>query len=168
MLLQSHQVLKIADRPIELLMPKGRISLMVLNSLTKGNKMTESKKGRGGRKGRSGPPGNGNARTHGVSSMRSAIRTIRRLGNRGLDGLDGRSRIAKFLRETVASFIEDLGGEENVTTAQRALVDQVAVSMLIMMSVNVWILDLERETLLDKSGTGLLPVVRTPRGQWPI
>ena len=34
------------------------------------------------------------------------------------------SRVGKFLREAAASFIEDLGGEDAVTTAQRALVDQ--------------------------------------------
>ena len=112
----------------------------------------------GGRKGRSGPPGNRNAERHGLATLQ---RAIIKLGNRGLDFLDGRTRVAKALAERQSEILDDQGGEAAVATARRILVREASVSELILMSINVVLLEKidSGESLLDDDGKVLTVVM---------
>jgi hypothetical protein len=63
------------------------------------------------------PKGNGNARKHGLSTLKKAWS---QLGSRVLDG---RSQASVAIRKWRAELIADLGGEEAVSTQQLAIVD---------------------------------------------
>ena len=80
-----------------------------------------------GKKGLSGPPGNTNAERHGLATMQ---RAIVKLGNRGLDWLDGRTRVAKALAERQCQILDDLGGPDAVSTAKRILTREASVTEL--------------------------------------
>ena len=62
------------------------------------------------------PKGNGNARMHGLNSLKT---TVVKLGGRAADG---RYRIGRQLQKWRRELIADLGGQDSITTQQRALV----------------------------------------------
>ena len=45
-----------------------------------------------------------------------------------LDELDGRTLVARYVRQTRAEVLADLGGEENLSTLERVLVDSVVMA----------------------------------------
>jgi hypothetical protein len=63
-----------------------------------------------GKPDRSGPPGNGNARTHGLNTLKTAVV---KLGGRAIDG---RYRVGRQLQKWRRELVEDLGGQDNIST----------------------------------------------------
>jgi len=55
------------------------------------------------------------------------------------------------------SFAGDLGGEENISTQQRTLIELISTSKLLLGSIDAWILT--QPTLFTRNKT-LLPVIR--------
>jgi hypothetical protein len=83
-----------------------------------------------GKPGRSGPPGNKNARTHGMYALKRAVQ------ERGLDAIDGRSALGRALREYRADLVRDLGGKQNLSTAELLLVDLAVRDRLFLESLD--------------------------------
>jgi hypothetical protein len=112
---------------------------------------TESKGIGGARPGAGAPKGNVNRQTHGLTSLKKAWS---RLGNRAIDG---RSPAAVALRKWRASVINDLGGKDNISTQQEALVDLACKSKLLLDSVDAWLLT--QPSLVNARKRSLYPVV---------
>lgn len=102
--------------------------------------------------GRSGPPGNTNARTHGLHTLKKAVAT---LGGRVLSG---RTRVGRQLAAWRADLAADLGGADQLSTQQRALLDEAVKLKLMLDSVDAWVL--AQPSLVNKAKRALLPVVR--------
>lgn len=105
-----------------------------------------------GQAGRSGPPGNDNARKHGAHSLKRAVKT---LGNRTIDR---RTAVGKALAAWRTDLLADLGGIENVSTQELALVEEAVKTKLILDSVDAWLLS--QPTLINKRNRSVLPAVR--------
>jgi hypothetical protein len=54
-------------------------------------------------------------------------------------------------------FVNDLGGEENISTQQRTLIELASTSKLLLGSIDAWLLS--RPSLLQRDQKSLLPVV---------
>ena len=105
-----------------------------------------------GQPGRSGPPGNGNARTHGLHTMRKAIAT---LGGRLISR---RTRVGRQLHAWRAALADDLGGFDALSTQQRALLDEAVKLKLMLDAVDAWVLT--QPSLVNKAKRSLYPIVR--------
>jgi len=105
-----------------------------------------------GMPGRSGPPGNANARTHGVHTLKKALKEL------GSRAIDRRTSMGKALAAWRAELLADLGGIENVTTQELALVEESVTTKLLLDSIDSWLLS--QPTLINKRTRGVLPVVR--------
>jgi hypothetical protein len=97
------------------------------------------------------PKGNGNARTHGLNTLKDAVT---KLGSRALDG---RSSLSYALKKWRRELVEDLGGNDNISTQQAALIDLAVKSKLIIDSIDAWLLT--QTPLVNKRKKALLPVV---------
>jgi hypothetical protein len=111
----------------------------------------EQKRGHG-KPGRSGPPGNANARTHGVHTLKRAVKEL------GGKVVDRRTSLGRALAEWRASLISDLGGAAEVTTQQLALIDMAVRTKLLVDAVDTFVL--EMGSPVNKKRRSLWPVVR--------
>ncbi len=102
------------------------------------------------------PKGNGNARKHGLNTLKAAAT---QLGSRVIDG---RSSLSYALKKWRRDLIADLGGENNISTQQSALVDLAVKSKLILDSIDAWLLTQPR--LINLRKRALLPVVIQRQG----
>jgi hypothetical protein len=105
----------------------------------------------GARPGSGAPKGNSNARKHGLNTLRTALT---QLGSRAIDG---RSSLSYALKKWRRELIEDLGGEDNISTQQSALIDLAVKSKLILDSIDAWVLT--QPTLINARKRTLIPVV---------
>ena len=105
----------------------------------------------GARPGSGAPEGNGNARKHGLNSLKKAWS---QLGNRALDG---RSPAMVAIRKWRGELIADLGGADLVSTQQLAIVDLAGKSKLLLDSIDTWLL--AQPSLINARKRSLLPVV---------
>jgi len=105
-----------------------------------------------GKPGRSGPPGNGNARTHGLHTLRKAVAIL------GSRIINRRTRVGRQLAAWRADLATDLGGMDQLSTQQRALLDEAVKLKLMLDSVDAWVL--AQPSLVNKAKRCLLPVVR--------
>jgi hypothetical protein len=109
---------------------------------------------RGGRNGNVVPPaprGNQYALTHGLNTLKTAV--VKLSGR----AIDGRYRIGRQLQKWRRELVDDLGGLENVSTQQEALIDLAVKSKLLLDSIDAWLLT--QETLISKRKKALFPVV---------
>jgi hypothetical protein len=97
------------------------------------------------------PRGNTNARTHGLNTLKDAVT---KLGSRALDG---RSSLSYALKKWRRELVDDLGGDDNISTQQSALIDLAVKSKLLLDSIDAWLLT--QPTLINKRKRSLLPVV---------
>jgi hypothetical protein len=81
-------------------------------------------------------------------------RAVRVLGTRAVDR---RTRIGKALDAWRADLIADLGGLENISTQERALIEEAVLTKLILSSMNVWLL--AQPSLVSGRNRGVLPAV---------
>ncbi|OFW06337.1 MAG: hypothetical protein A3G20_03490 [Acidobacteria bacterium RIFCSPLOWO2_12_FULL_59_11] len=89
---------------------------------------------------------------HGMYALKRAIC--------GLDAgkLDRRYKVFRALSEWRSELIQDLGGEENLSTQQTAVVDLAARSKLLLDSVDAWLL--QQPSLINTRKKSVLPVLR--------
>ena len=78
--------------------------------------------------GRSGPPGNRNSVKHGYYSLIKLVRS--RHG-----ALDKRTILGKMVIATMHNLESDLGGADNLSTAQRMLIQDVAIDTLLLQAL---------------------------------
>ena len=79
---------------------------------------------------------------------------VSKLGSRAIDR---RYRVGRALAQWRRDLIPDLGGDENISTQQRALIELASTSKLLLGSIDAWILS--QPTLFTRNKT-LLPVIR--------
>ena len=103
------------------------------------------------------PARNGHKRSrsyskHGLTTLKQAVK--------GLGGrvIDKRTQLGKALAKWRADLIQDLGGRENISTQQEALVDLAVKSKLILDSIDSWLLT--QPSLVNARKRSLLPAVR--------
>ena len=94
-----------------------------------------------------------NARTHGINSMK---RAMKELGNRAIDR---RTRYGKALYAWRGQLIADLGGENTVTTAELQIVDTAIKTKLILDTVDAYISELGNK-IINRRNRCLYPVVQ--------
>ena len=89
---------------------------------------------------------------HGLTTLKQAVR--------GLGGrvIDKRTQLGKALAKWRTDLIQDLGGRENISTQQEALVDLAVKSKLILDSIDSWLLT--QPSLVNARKRSLLPAVR--------
>lgn len=88
---------------------------------------------------------------HGLVTLKQAVK--------GLGGrvIDRRTTLGKSLTRWRSDLIEDLGGSDNISTQQSALVDLAVKSKLLLDSIDTWLLT--QPTLINARKRTLLPVV---------
>ncbi len=105
-----------------------------------------------GKPGRSGPPGNANAKTHGLYRAKAAVKL------RGYRAIDGRTKAGKALAAWRADLATDLGGTDQLSTQQRALLDEAVKLKLMLDPVDAWLF--AQPSLVDRRKRSLIPIVR--------
>jgi hypothetical protein len=77
----------------------------------------------------------------------------------GKRAIDGRSAVAKALNRWQLELIADLGGQDNISTQQHAIIDLAVKQKFLLDSIDAWLLT--QETLITgrKRLPGLIPVV---------
>ena len=80
------------------------------------------------------PKGNGNARKHGLNTLKAAVT---QLGSRVIPG---NTKLGYALKKWRADLIADLGGADAISTQQSALVDLAVKSKLLLDSIDAWLL----------------------------
>jgi hypothetical protein len=108
--------------------------------------MTGSKLARGGQ------PGNRNARRDGVRRTQIELRELQHAGTEVID----QTPLGPSMRVWRADLIVDLGGQENLTVQELALVDATVRTKTLLEAVDHWLFCQPR---LASRRRGLLPVV---------
>ena len=90
--------------------------------------------------------------THGAKALKRVVQTL------GSRTIDRRTAVGKALAAWRADLLADLGGIENVSTQERALVEEAVKTKLILDSVDAWLL--RQPTLINKRARTVLPAVR--------
>jgi hypothetical protein len=88
---------------------------------------------------------------HGLNTLKHALT---QLGNRAIPG---NTRVGYALKKWRGELVADLGGEDNISTQQSAIIDLAVKSKLILDSIDTWLLS--QETLINKRKRMLFPVV---------
>ena len=89
---------------------------------------------------------------HGLHSLKRAVCGF------DMGKLDRRYRVFRVLAEWRSELIRDLGGQENLSTQQVAIVDLVAKSKLLVDSLDAWLL--KQPSLINARKKSILPVLR--------
>jgi hypothetical protein len=89
---------------------------------------------------------------HGTTALKRAVRTL------GSRVIDRRTSLGRALAAWRSELLADLGGIENVTTQELALVEEAVKTKLILDSVDAWLLS--QPSLINKRTRAVLPVVR--------
>jgi hypothetical protein len=97
-------------------------------------------------------PSIGSSSDNGLDSLKQAVKVL------GRRSVDRRTRVGKALAGWRDELIADLGGDDAISTQQRALVDLVVRTKLILDSVDAWVL--RQPALVSVRKRCLLPVVR--------
>lgn len=96
--------------------------------------------------------GRGRPQMHGTTLLKRAVHT---LGNRTIDR---RTTVGRALAAWRHELLADLGGVEDVSTQELALVEEAVKTKLILDSVDAWLLS--QPSLINKRTRSVLPVVR--------
>src|SRR5689334_15753626 len=86
----------------------------------------------GGKRGRSGPPGKSNAVKHGHHALKRAVSALRSRA------IDRRTALGRALAAWRSELLADLGGVDNVSTQELALVEQAVRTRLLLDSIDGW------------------------------
>jgi hypothetical protein len=68
--------------------------------------------------------------THAYAPLKRAVKVL------GTRAVDRRTRIGKALEQWRADLIADLGGLENISTQERAIIDEAVLTKLILSSIS--------------------------------
>ena len=93
--------------------------------------------------------------THSMTVLKRAIGEV---ASRGGKVIDTRTRIGKELMRWRGELVADLGGAEQLSTQQLALVDISMRTKLLLDSVDAWLL--RQPSVIDKRRRQLFPVVQ--------
>ncbi|MBX3350112.1 MAG: hypothetical protein KF747_15410 [Nitrospira sp.] len=88
---------------------------------------------------------------HGISLMKRALKAG------GTRALDRRTRVSKALDHWRDELIADLGGSEQVSTQQRAIINVAVKTKLLLDSVDAWLL--QQPSLINLRKRAVHPVV---------
>jgi len=88
---------------------------------------------------------------HGLHALKTRVET------RGLKELDARTAVAKDLIAWRRNLIGDLGGESNVTTAERTLIESATRTKLFLDHIDAFLIS--QKTLVRRN-KGLSPVLK--------
>jgi hypothetical protein len=91
-------------------------------------------------------------KTHGLAALKRVVSA------RGIDGLDARTTAVRAVNEWRAALVNDLGGEQAISTQKAALVDVAARTMLYLNHVDSFLM--QQQTLVNKRRRSLYPIVR--------
>jgi hypothetical protein len=89
---------------------------------------------------------------HGLTPLKHAVRVL------GARAIDQRTSVGKALAAWRSELLADLGGIENVTTQELALIEEAVKTKLILDSIDAWLLS--QPSLINKRTRSVLPVVR--------
>jgi hypothetical protein len=89
--------------------------------------------------------------SHAYKPLKRAVKVL------GTKVVDRRTHQGRALVHWRAELIADLGGVENLSTQERALVDEAVMTRLIISNLNVWML--QQKSLVSGRNRGALPVV---------
>ena len=89
---------------------------------------------------------------HGLAAVKARVQL------RGLDGIDKRTAAAQDLARFKEDLLTDLGGSENISTQELALVDLACRARLFLNHIDAWLM--EQESLVNKKRRAVLPVLR--------
>jgi hypothetical protein len=89
--------------------------------------------------------------THAYRPLKRAVRVL------GTRAVDRRTRIGKALNAWRRDLIADLGGIDQLSKQEQAILEEAVLTKLILSSINVWLL--EQKTLVNGRTRGVLPVV---------
>ena len=98
-----------------------------------------------------------NARSRRIASgpqLRKLKRVVQQLGEHAIDG---RTSLGKSLAQWRTDLINDLGGQDAVTTQQLALVELAVTTKLLVDSASAWLLS--QPSLVNARKRSLLPAV---------
>lgn len=93
---------------------------------------------------------------HGLTAL------VRRVNANGMNAIDGRTVTARALVQWRSELIQDLGGNEAISTQEATLVEMAARTKLLLDSIDGWLLG--QRSLVNARKKAVLPVVRE-RGQ---
>jgi hypothetical protein len=96
---------------------------------------------------------------HGLNTLRNAVNE---LAKRGQSPIDEATETGQALVQWRNELVQDLGGEEALSTQQRYIVDLVTRLRLMLDSIDAWLLD--QPTLVNKQRRQLYPAVRERTG----
>ncbi len=88
---------------------------------------------------------------HGISLMKRALKAG------GTRALDRRTRVSKALDQWRDQLISDLGGAEQISTQQRAIINVAVKTKLLLDSVDAWLL--QQPSLINHRKRSVHPVV---------
>ncbi len=86
----------------------------------------------------------------------SAKRVLREYGSRAIDK---RTKAGKAIAQWIDDVIDDLGGEETITTAQRTIVERAAVKRLLVHGVESYLAEQGPRAVINKRDRKLHRVV---------
>jgi len=89
---------------------------------------------------------------HGLGAVKSQVRL------RGLTAIDLRTAAAQDLAQFKQDLLTDLGGEENVSTQEKQLVDLACRARLFLNHIDAWLM--EQDSLVNKKRRTVLPVLK--------
>ena len=81
---------------------------------------------------------------------------------RGLGAIDQRTSAAKELLSFQTELVTDLGGEEQLSTQQRTLVNMAGRAYLFLNHVDGWLA--QQESLINKRAKSVIPILRERQG----
>ena len=88
---------------------------------------------------------------HGLVTLKQAVKGL------GRRVIDRRTTLGRSLAKWRADLVEDLGGEENISTQRSALIDLAVKSKLLLDSIDAWLLI--QPSLVNARKRTLIPVV---------
>ena len=94
----------------------------------------------------------GRPQTHGTKALKRAVNTL------GRRTIDRRTSVGKALAAWRSELLADLGGIENISTQELALLEEAVKTKLILDSIDAWLLN--QPSLINKKSRSVLPAVR--------
>jgi hypothetical protein len=84
--------------------------------------------------------------------------TAAALSRSGLSALDGRSALARAVRDWKAAVAEDLGGDVTLSQAQRTLLEAAAVDVVLLGVADAWLRE-NASSVVNKRKRAFVPLV---------
>jgi hypothetical protein len=94
-------------------------------------------------------------KTHSMTVLK---RTIDEVASRGGRIIDARTRVGRAMLAWRAELVQDLGGQDQLSTQQTAIVDVAVRTRLLLDSVDSWMV--RQPGLIDKRKRALHPIVQ--------